>query len=139
NPGGSLGVHLRLMPLGDSITYGIGSSDGSGYRARLWDDLAGNNVDFVGSQQSGRVPDPDNEGHSGWVIDQLTGLVKTSPPSYRPTPPPRAVANVAGGFPGVRSRPGWPPSTACGSPTSTATARTTISWSTPTPARCRRG
>ena len=84
NPGGSLGVHLRLMPLGDSITYGIGSSDGSGYRARLWDDLAGNNVDFVGSQQSGRVPDPDNEGHSGWVIDQLTGLVKTSLPSYRP-------------------------------------------------------
>ncbi|MEU9919631.1 hypothetical protein AB0H99_47240, partial [Streptomyces sp. NPDC051001] len=27
---------LRVMPLGDSITWGVGSSTGNGYRAPLW-------------------------------------------------------------------------------------------------------
>jgi lysophospholipase L1-like esterase len=69
---------VRIMPLGDSITYGVGSSTGSSYRAALWDRLvgqAGFAVDFVGSQRSGILPDTDNEGHSGWRIDQIAASV----------------------------------------------------------------
>jgi len=75
---------LRVMPLGDSITAGVGSSTGSSYRAALWDRLAGQRLDFVGTQQSGQLPDLDNEGHSGWVIDQIAGIVDASLAFYRP-------------------------------------------------------
>lgn len=63
----------RIMPLGDSITYGY--SHGS-YRTSLHRELtdAGVEVDFVGSQNDGPdgLPDADHEGHSGQRIDQLT-------------------------------------------------------------------
>jgi lysophospholipase L1-like esterase len=61
------------MPLGDSITMGAGSSDGSGYRADLHRSLttAGWDVNFVGSQRSGAGPDQDHEGHSGWTMTQI--------------------------------------------------------------------
>lgn len=64
---------VRVMLLGDSITFGIGSPDGRGYRAGLWQALAdgGYSVDFVGSLKGGPMPDPDNEGHSGWTIGEL--------------------------------------------------------------------
>ncbi|AGL18089.1 esterase [Actinoplanes sp. N902-109] len=64
---------LRVMPLGDSITMGAGSVDGSGYRALLYRRLtaAGIRVDFVGSQHTGAGPDADHEGHSGWTLTQL--------------------------------------------------------------------
>ncbi|MFC7219520.1 FG-GAP-like repeat-containing protein [Streptomyces polyrhachis] len=61
---------LAVMPLGDSITLGVGSSTGDGYRPGLWSRLQGHgeNVDFVGSLSSGNLPDTDHEGHSGWFI-----------------------------------------------------------------------
>lgn len=62
-PGGTLeGANLVLMPLGDSITFGFGSSDGNGYRAALYDSLvgAGATIDMVGSVQSGSMADPDS-------------------------------------------------------------------------------
>ncbi|MFI5985059.1 SGNH/GDSL hydrolase family protein [Streptomyces sp. NPDC051555] len=62
---------LRVMPLGDSITQGVGSSTSAGYRLPLQARLAGRRVDFVGSQHGGAVADPDHEGHSGYMIDQL--------------------------------------------------------------------
>lgn len=62
---------LRIMPLGDSITQGVGSSTGAGYRQRLQELLRARQVDFVGSQHGGAVADPDHEGHSGYMIDQL--------------------------------------------------------------------
>src|SRR4051794_23956151 len=67
---------LRLMPLGDSITWGVGSSSGNSYRGFLWNRLAaeGHTLDFVGSGRSGTMSDPDNEGHSGWRIDQIAGI-----------------------------------------------------------------
>lgn len=77
----------RIMPLGDSITYGVGSSTGSGYRAALWDRLvnqAGYPIDFVGSQHSGVLPDTDNEGHSGWRIDQIAANVDGWLAAYQP-------------------------------------------------------
>ncbi|MEW2415305.1 SGNH/GDSL hydrolase family protein [Streptomyces sp. NPDC046866] len=60
---------LRIMPLGDSITQGAGSTTGAGYRQALWEHLAG--VDYVGSQASGAATDPDHEGHGGYTINQV--------------------------------------------------------------------
>ena len=78
---------IRIMPLGDSITYGEGSASTSGYRAPLWNGLvgqAGYAVDFVGSQQSGALPDRDNEGHQGWRIDQIAAGVDGWLQTYQP-------------------------------------------------------
>lgn len=36
-------IELSIMPLGASITYGIGSSHGNGYRLALAEDLSGTN------------------------------------------------------------------------------------------------
>lgn len=62
----------RVMPLGASITEGVGSSDGGGYRTELLGLLrdAGMDVDFVGSAAAGPedLSDRDHEGHSGWCI-----------------------------------------------------------------------
>ncbi|MFG1604863.1 GDSL-type esterase/lipase family protein [Actinoplanes sp. NPDC049265] len=72
------GRPVRIMPLGDSITWGAGSTTTSSYRADLWKRLvggAGLAVDLVGSGQSGSLPDTDNEGHSGWRIEQITASI----------------------------------------------------------------
>ena len=68
------GPVLRVMPLGDSITWGVGSSTTSSYRLPLGNLVAGQSryaVRFVGSQASGSLPDPANEGHSGYTIQQI--------------------------------------------------------------------
>jgi lysophospholipase L1-like esterase len=77
----------RVMPLGDSITFGDGSSHGAGYRGDLWHALAdvGYDVDFVGSEQDGTFPDPDHEGHPGWEIDDITDQVVRWLTRWRPT------------------------------------------------------
>jgi len=65
----------KIMPLGDSITWGYTASDGSGYRRSLYLALteAGYSVDFVGSQKHGDPVDFDknHEGHDGWRADQI--------------------------------------------------------------------
>ncbi|MFJ7065778.1 ricin-type beta-trefoil lectin domain protein [Streptomyces sp. NPDC101115] len=80
------GTPLRVMPLGDSITWGVGSSTGNGYRGPLWDRLAadGHPLDFVGTGRAGSMSDPDNEGHSGYRIDQIAALADASLSRYRP-------------------------------------------------------
>ncbi|MER5202365.1 ricin-type beta-trefoil lectin domain protein [Streptomyces sp. NPDC002825] len=77
---------LRVMPLGDSITWGVGSSTGNGYRSPLWDRLAadGHPLDFVGTVRGGSMSDPDNEGHSGYRIDQIAALADAALTRYRP-------------------------------------------------------
>lgn len=77
---------LRVMPLGDSITWGEGSSTGNGYRGPLWDKLAadGHPLDFVGTLRGGSMSDPDNEGHCGYRIDQIAALADASLTRYRP-------------------------------------------------------
>ena len=56
---------LRIMPLGGSITYGVGSSTGNGYREPLFDILVaqGYSLDLVGSRRSGSM---NNNHHEGW-------------------------------------------------------------------------
>ncbi|MFI1188194.1 FG-GAP-like repeat-containing protein [Streptomyces californicus] len=77
---------LAVMPLGDSITEGAGSTTRSSYRAALWNKLGGHasTLDFVGSLQHGELPDRDHEGHSGWRIDQLQANIATWLPAARP-------------------------------------------------------
>lgn len=77
---------LRVEPMGDSITSGYQSSNGNGYRGPLWDELTevGHRLDFVGSLRSGTMSDPDNEGHSGWRIDQLADVAKSSLSRHQP-------------------------------------------------------
>jgi lysophospholipase L1-like esterase len=77
---------LRVMPLGDSITWGVGSSTGNGYRGPLFTTVSGEGYvpDFVGSGRGGTMTDPDNEGHSGWRIDQIAGIADSVLAAYKP-------------------------------------------------------
>ncbi|MFG1954029.1 FG-GAP-like repeat-containing protein [Micromonospora sp. NPDC048830] len=83
---GQIPVTLRVMPLGDSITYGLESSDGNGYRDELYNYLknSAQGVDFVGSVQAGSMSDPDNEGHPGDRIDEIAAFADCSVPQYQP-------------------------------------------------------
>ncbi len=66
---------VRLMPLGDSNTWGQ-LVPGS-YRTQLYQKLAAEGVQaqFVGSLSNGpdSLPSKANEGHSGWTISQIAG------------------------------------------------------------------
>lgn len=68
-PGGPAGCAVAIMPLGDSITHGYGSTTMVGYRRPLYQSLtaAGYRVNFVGSRPAGAWLDfdRDNEGHPG--------------------------------------------------------------------------
>lgn len=82
---------IRIMPLGDSITYDDRLSDHegtprpssvrSGYRSHLHYQLtaAAYPVDFVGSRVAGEavIPafDPHNEGHPGWTSYEIANNV----------------------------------------------------------------
>lgn len=59
-------ANWTVLPLGDSITLGVASTDGTGYRGPLHQLLPV--LTFTGSQ--GIAPDL-HEGHSGWRIGQL--------------------------------------------------------------------
>jgi lysophospholipase L1-like esterase len=77
----------KVMPLGDSITYGVGSTTGGGYRIEIFHQALqhSQHVTFVGSQTSGPptvdgVTFPqENEGHSGYTIDNGGGRSGISP------------------------------------------------------------
>ena len=76
-----------VMPLGDSITYGYGSTTGGGYRVPLLTRALADkhSVTFVGSVSSGPAtvsgqPFPKgNEGHSGYSIDDSSSTKGISP------------------------------------------------------------
>jgi lysophospholipase L1-like esterase len=75
-------VPVRIMPLGDSITYGGPNAAYGGYRHLMGALLErdGYTAQFVGSQRSGdrAIPDPANEGHPGWTIQQLQNGIDTN-------------------------------------------------------------
>ncbi|KAL5327173.1 hypothetical protein ACEPPN_004865 [Leptodophora sp. 'Broadleaf-Isolate-01'] len=67
-------VHLKILPLGDSITYGFRSTDGNGYRKHLLDKItatANGTTQYIGSVRSGNMTDNHNEGHPGAVITEI--------------------------------------------------------------------
>jgi len=69
---------LSIMPLGASITHGVGTDSGNGYRQYLLEHLNGEGfeVDYVGSQPSGTMEDRDNEGYPGLRIEEITDKVR---------------------------------------------------------------
>jgi lysophospholipase L1-like esterase len=69
----SLSAQITIMPLGDSITYGTGSTGVNGYRRDLKDllVLSGYDVNFVGTQQNGTFVDRQHEGHGGYRDYQI--------------------------------------------------------------------
>ena len=75
------GEELRILPLGDSITYGEGSSDGNGYRLALYDLLhLDNDLDYIGRVQSGTMVDNDHEGYRGFPIVAIADTVTSEYP-----------------------------------------------------------
>ena len=91
---------VKIMPLGDSITYGSDESSQAenssiAYRGPLWTKLAESeyNVDFVGSQTAGsdyQATDPSfdlhNEGHNAYTADdidsEVTGYLTANPADF---------------------------------------------------------
>jgi lysophospholipase L1-like esterase len=71
---------LRILCLGASITFGVGSTTGNGYRKELRDMLtaAGATVEYVGTQTSGNMANNANEGYPGFRIDQVMGFAWNS-------------------------------------------------------------
>ena len=91
---GALSLDLRVLPLGDSISKGCGSTasaaanwtascgnDVGGYRVPLWAALtaAGMNASMVGTQRSGPAWAPpaatSHEGHPGWRTAQILNIL----------------------------------------------------------------
>ncbi|MFB7126485.1 FG-GAP-like repeat-containing protein [Kitasatospora sp. NPDC056273] len=94
---------LTVMPLGDSITQGVGSANDSlGYRKELWQALKDHtgSLDFVGSLKHGDGGfDGDHEGHSGWRIDELTdnaGYREGDLDTWLPAAKPNVITLMAG-------------------------------------------
>jgi len=80
---------IRVMPLGDSITYGYLSTDNSGYRRKLFksliDTFGPGSYDFVGSLSNGASDfDTDHEGHLAWEADQLRAQLNGWLNTYSP-------------------------------------------------------
>ncbi|MBM9510158.1 SGNH/GDSL hydrolase family protein [Actinacidiphila acididurans] len=78
---------VRVMPLGDSITWGQGSATESSYRAPLWRMVAGQKryaIRFVGSEHNGDLPEPDNEGHRRYTIGQVMANIDRWTAAGRP-------------------------------------------------------
>jgi hypothetical protein len=75
------GTVCKILPLGDSITWGIQYA--GAYRVQLFTDavMANKNITFTGSlsngpaMAAGKMFPPNNEGHSGWTINQDAGLI----------------------------------------------------------------
>ena len=98
NPCPTNGDPCKVMPLGDSITWGAGSTGTKSYRADLFHLSLMNNkkLTFVGSAQDGpdmvdNVAFPKHhEGHSGWTIadgggrsglyEKIQGWLTSTPP-----------------------------------------------------------
>jgi lysophospholipase L1-like esterase len=66
---------IKIMPLGDSITFGVPSYSYGSYRRLLGKLLEndGYHIDYVGSLRSGDdiVPGPSHEGHPAWTISEV--------------------------------------------------------------------
>ncbi|KAH7114166.1 SGNH hydrolase-type esterase domain-containing protein [Dactylonectria estremocensis] len=77
------GINLRILGVGDSITRGIGSSDGNGYRKRLKEDLSKNDVFFAGTESDG---DMENGNYGAWRGKSIKYIADHIGPSLKHRP-----------------------------------------------------
>jgi lysophospholipase L1-like esterase len=90
NPCPDTGDPCKILPLGDSITFGIQFA--GAYRVELFNQAveAGQNITFVGSQKNGPmmvdgVAFPQNhEGYSGYTINQIDQMILTKALMFDP-------------------------------------------------------
>jgi len=79
-------AQTRIMPLGDSITQGVGSSGAKvGYRQHFWNLLKSTfSINLVGSLEDGSGFDNDHEGHPGkkssYIESNLSGWLDDARP-----------------------------------------------------------
>jgi hypothetical protein len=73
-------IPFRIMALGASVTFGVGSTNGDSYRKDLEDLLVtnSNTVTCVGTKKNGNFSDNAVEATSGFVISQIAGLANTA-------------------------------------------------------------
>ena len=78
--GNSTSVPFRIMSLGASVTFGVGSTTGDSYRKDLEDLLVanGNSVTYVGTKKNGNFTDNAVEAVPGFVISQIAALADTA-------------------------------------------------------------
>ncbi|KAJ5732947.1 hypothetical protein N7533_013394 [Penicillium manginii] len=74
------------MPLGGSVTQGVGSSTGAGYRRPLLEMLQehGFDVQMVGSRKTGSMLNKNHEGWPGFRIDEIDKKARLSTPELLP-------------------------------------------------------
>ena len=79
-------VALRIMPLGASVTFGVGSTTGDSYRKDLRDMLSksGMEVNMVGQKKNGNFADNDVEATPGFTIAQIANSSKQAAPMFKP-------------------------------------------------------
>jgi hypothetical protein len=102
------GSPCKIMPLGDSITFGVGDEGNAGYRGPLFALIvdAGQNVTFTGSQSNGPTtvsgqPFPQkHEGHSGWGISEVTQYSNGNAGIFTVIPDP-GFNSSSGGVPNI--------------------------------------
>jgi lysophospholipase L1-like esterase len=77
---------MRIMPLGDQIAQGEGSSLFNGFRKSLSDRLRGSGagVEFAGTQHTGAMVDDRNEGHRGFLIADVTAITGAQLSAWKP-------------------------------------------------------
>lgn len=79
---------IKVMPVGDSCTAGMGDPSYGGYRTDLYQHYTNANLDiqFVGSQTGGpnSLPQRNHEGHSGWTIPQISSNIDGWLNTYKP-------------------------------------------------------
>lgn len=71
---------ITVLPMGDSLTNGVGSTDHGAYRTYV-KEAFGNAIDFVGRRQDGPI-DPENEGWGGFTIPKIRDETVTTESQY---------------------------------------------------------
>ncbi|KAI1859628.1 uncharacterized protein JN550_011936 [Neoarthrinium moseri] len=76
-------VPLRIMPIGASVTFGVGSTTGNSYRKDLQDLLVaqGSTVTYVGTHKNGNFANNECQAVSGFVIRQIAEAAATAVPA----------------------------------------------------------
>jgi GDSL-like Lipase/Acylhydrolase family len=108
NPCSAHSPPCKVLPLGDSITYGVNDEGNGGYRGPLFAAVvaAGQQITFTGSLTdgpatvSGQPFPPRNEGHSGWGISEVTTYSNGNAGIATVIPTP-AFSSSSGGTPDV--------------------------------------